>query len=936
MATFTFGAGNASKILRLPLYALGALASLVVPRTSRLWVVGSGAGIGEGAVPLYRRAVEAADEVRPRRGGARHPRRIVWLASTSHELAAARALGFDAEPKSGWLGFRLTLRARVLVVTHGFGDVNRFGTRGGFVVQLWHGIPLKRLHLDSPAALQIALVPDHRLVRALLGLAYRAAGRGISLFPVASALVADRIASAFAVPRDRVVVTGDVRDDALLVGDGAERRGIARAMLEEAVGPLADGPVILYAPTWRDGAPDPSAPDQATWRRIGGWLGRRDGTLLVRTHPLGLGDYAEGPRTTDRIRVLDAALMADVTAALPAIDTLVTDYSSIAYDHALTGGRTVFLAPDLEAYAKSRGLYQGYREFSGGRHATDWPGALAALDEPVDVATPHTRWLAREHVDLMDGRAGDRVLALILQGTGELVPAELADAEHARPLPRPVVAEVAVDAAAATVELLLDRLPAAGARIVLDGGRARVPAFLETRTDGRVVATFPMLGSRWGDDGLAPPSGRYRVLVLEPGEEPSARLDVAPSAVSAAGAAIEHPLFRAEIRAAGGGLVLDAAPPLRHDERGRAAQRRLEDEYHRAIFAPEPAVFFESFYGRSASCNPLGIDRALAGLRPDVIRYWSVVDASVPVPEGAVRIVEGSREWWRARGRSRLIVVNDWLRKRWRRRPHQRVLQTWHGTMIKRLALDRAGRGLRTRLAILRERDRWDLLLAQNSYAARVFRSAYAFRGPIWSDGYPRNDVLVTGDPAAVRARLGIDPDARVVLYAPTWRDDRTEMVDYLGLETFAGELGPDTVLLVRGHARTLPFGRDLDAAGLVDVTTYPSMADLLLVADVLVTDYSSVMFDFAATERPMVFFTPDIEHYSEDLRGFYFDLLSDAPGPVVDTREGLLDVLRDLDSRTDVFAPRRTQWRERYAPHDDGLAGERVVRRILDEGLLG
>ena len=113
---------------------------------------------------------------------------------------------------------------------------------------------------------------------------------------------------------------------------------------------------------------------------------------------------------------------------------------------------------------------------------------------------------------------------------------------------------------------------------------------------------------------------------------------------------------------------------------------------------------------------------------------------------------------------SKRVYVNDWLRKRYRRRAHQRVLQTWHGTMLKKLALDR-GLGLRTRIAVLRERDRWDVLLAQNPYAARIFRSAYAMKRPIWEEGYPRNDVL--HDPARaahVRSVIGVPADARVVL----------------------------------------------------------------------------------------------------------------------------------------------------------------------------
>jgi len=112
-------------------------------------------------------------------------------------------------------------------------------------------------------------------------------------------------------------------------------------------------------------------------------------------------------------------------------------------------------------------------------------------------------------------------------------------------------------------------------------------------------------------------------------------------------------------------------------------------------------------------------------------------------------------------------------------------------------------------------------------------------------------------------------------------------------------------------------------------------MADLLLVADVLVTDYSSSMFDFAATGKPMVFFTPDLAHYSEDLRGFYFDLLAEAPGPVVATRDELHDALADAESGAPEFAARRAEWRERFTPFDDGHAGARVVERLVAEGWL-
>ncbi|MBX9718359.1 MAG: CDP-glycerol glycerophosphotransferase family protein, partial [Microbacteriaceae bacterium] len=454
------------------------------------------------------------------------------------------------------------------------------------------------------------------------------------------------------------------------------------------------------------------------------------------------------------------------------------------------------------------------------------------------------------------------------------------------------------------------------------------------------TAGFRVLGERWGAARLAPPRGDYRL---------ETRFEGAVHATARAIVTAEHAsevpatLLRAELRADAGTLVLRVAAPLADDERGASAQKRLETQYRHRTARPENAVFFESFYSQTVACNPFAIDRELARQRPDVTRYWSVVDRSIAVPDGAVAIVEGSAEWWRVRADARLLVVNDWLRKRWIPRPHQRVLQTWHGTMLKRLALDREAVSLRTRVAVRRESRRWDALLAQNEYAAEIFRRAYAFRGPIWVEGYPRNDVLVAADPdvrRTVRARLGLRPEQRAVLYAPTWRDDTTQMVDYLDLPSLPAALADlpgEQVVLVRGHSRTLRHGRDLDAAGLIDVTTYPDIADLLLAADVVVTDYSSLMFDVTATPTPLVIFTPDRAHYERELRGFYFDLLAEAPVTVTESRAALLDELARLAASPSPAAasPALTAWRQRFTALDDGHAAERVVARIIAEVML-
>ena len=235
--------------------------------------------------------------------------------------------------------------------------------------------------------------------------------------------------------------------------------------------------------------------------------------------------------------------------------------------------------------------------------------------------------------------------------------------------------------------------------------------------------------------------------------------------------------------------------------------------------------------------------------------------------------------------------------------------------------------------AVVKESRRWDVLLAQNTYSERILRKAYAFFGrPIWVEGYPRNDALVTGDAAGIRGDLGIADGERVLLYAPTWRDDLTEMVDFIDPEELARQT--DSVVLVRGHSRTIDTGRDRAGARVIDVTGYPETSKLLLAADVLITDYSSVMFDFSVTGKPMYFLVPDLDHYRGELRGFYFDLATRAPGPLVHSQDELVTALAD-STHESVYAERYAAWRAQFNSRDDGHSAERVVARILDQGYV-
>ncbi|WP_341945784.1 CDP-glycerol glycerophosphotransferase family protein [Microbacterium sp. LWH11-1.2] len=405
MASFSFGTGNAAKLLRIPLYAAGRMGTFLVPR-GRRWVFGCGAGIGDGALALQRHASDAGHDT-------------LWLTSSDREDRDAAALGLRTVRKSGLRGWWATARAGVLVVTHGLGDVNRYANGGAFVVQLWHGIPLKRIGLDSPATTQVPNVPGAPLLRRVVGLLYRGAAQRIRVLPAASHRSRGRLESAFGLGDDRVVVTGEPRVDVLSAGSVDERRAAASALLDRAVGPLPEAArVILYAPTWRDGAADPAVPSAAEWVRIIRVLEEEDAILLVRSHPLGEGGYAP-PLPSRRVRMLGSSVLADVTPALAAVDVLITDYSSLAYDVGLLTTPVLYLAPDATEYARTRGFYGRYEDVAGADPAADWDALLGQLrrlladDAAYDEASARSATLSAEMHAFRDGRNTDRVYQAI-------------------------------------------------------------------------------------------------------------------------------------------------------------------------------------------------------------------------------------------------------------------------------------------------------------------------------------------------------------------------------------------------------------------------------------------------------------------------------------------------------------------------------------------
>lgn len=463
------------------------------------------------------------------------------------------------------------------------------------------------------------------------------------------------------------------------------------------------------------------------------------------------------------------------------------------------------------------------------------------------------------------------------------------------------------------------------------GRRQELPAETVLHPDGTWTAIVPLLAGQWGAPGQLPRTGSYTLRASDP-QGRSVRMMSSLAVVARTPEKLDVPQARLWLEIGSGrALALRVGVTRAEHELGSYHQRRMERAYRTEDHRPQQSVYFESFHGRVAACNPYALDRVIAREHPDLIRYWGVADISVPVPDGAVPVVEGTQAWFDARARSRYVIANDWLRPRFTRQPFQTVLQTWHGSMFKRIGLDRPNVGASTRSSLENERAKWDILLSQNAHSTEILRSAYGWSGTFYEEGYPRNDALVTGSGESLRAALGIRPDQKVVLYAPTWRDNAVGMVVLLDLARLTEELGEGYVILLRGHSRTVGHGSSVRQAGVIDVTTHPSITDLFLASDAMITDYSSVMFDYSVTRRPMIFFVPDLDAYRDDIRGVYFDLEEVAPGPVVATQEEVVEAIRAMDD-TGPYAESYARWVERFNALDDGQSAERVVRRLFGE----
>ena len=368
-------------------------------------------------------------------------------------------------------------------------------------------------------------------------------------------------------------------------------------------------------------------------------------------------------------------------------------------------------------------------------------------------------------------------------------------------------------------------------------------------------------------------------------------------------------------------------------------------------------ILLESFLGRSYGDSPRYIYEYMLKLRsegrlgtetsiPDNARFvWMIDNKAAKIPGKHKEIKLNSLRYFYYAARCSVWITNMRQPSWYVKREGMKLLECWHGTPLKRLVFDMEdvhSVSPKYKMTVYNQSRMWDYLISDNRFSTECFMSCFLFpEERILELGYPRNDLLYGDDreerARAIKEKLGIPLDKKVVLYAPTWRDD-----DYYGPAQYKFDLPLDLEMMkslrdeyyfvLRTHyfiADHLNIPKE-DADFVSDQSRYNDIGELYLISDILITDYSSVFFDFANLRRPILFFVYDFEKYAGVLRGFYFDMTTGCPGPLLKTNEEILNALKNIDKVEAEYADKYKEFCDRFCYLDDGHASERIVKKVF------
>lgn len=373
--------------------------------------------------------------------------------------------------------------------------------------------------------------------------------------------------------------------------------------------------------------------------------------------------------------------------------------------------------------------------------------------------------------------------------------------------------------------------------------------------------------------------------------------------------------------------------------RGPRRQEVLKKIFYplmRKLPLKKKTVVFSSYWYSQFSCNPKAMYEEMSKNYPDYDLKYIVNDPNIEITGRGERILEGTVKYYYNLARAKYFVNNvnfpDFIEKR----SGAVEVQTMHGTPLKTLGLDVPGEvdTVDKRDRFLRRCSRWDMMTTPNTFVTNLVPKIFLFDRKIVQHGYPRNDYLVNNKDnealkAEIRAKLNLPEGKKFVLYAPTFRVMNGFKLE-LDLDKMSEVLGDEYVTLVRLHYFVAKKAVIPDSANAVNVSDYPSIQDLFLISDILVTDYSSSMFDFGVLGKEMYFYTYDLDEYQNDLRGTYFNITDIAPGPVVRTTEELADAIKADAANTPEYTEKYQTFFDTFCKWDKGDAAKIAVEEML------
>lgn len=356
---------------------------------------------------------------------------------------------------------------------------------------------------------------------------------------------------------------------------------------------------------------------------------------------------------------------------------------------------------------------------------------------------------------------------------------------------------------------------------------------------------------------------------------------------------------------------------------------------------------FISFHGRGYSDNPKAIYEAL--LQDNRFKefefIWALKDTkAISFHDKRTLIIKyRSLKYFYYLSKCKYWVFNCRMPEYLQKKKGQVYLQTWHGTPLKRLAHDievpkdttffrsEISFGEMTKAYDI-DVEKYDYMISPNKFTTEVFQSAFRINAErLVETGYPRNDILINASLEMIqdlKIKYNIPDDKKVLLYAPTWRDNSYITSGYtfdLSVDFYKWRevLGDEFVILFKPHYL---ISNKFDLAGLDDfvysIPTTVDISELYLISDALITDYSSVFFDYAILNRPVYFYMYDLEEYKEELRGFYINIHSELPGEIYTNEINILHDIKSLKFNTNKIV----EFNNRFNNMEDGSASRRVI----------